>query len=180
MDSAAPQPFTTFMSFTEWARSAGRVPGQRTIELARRPASERVAEELSLDVGAPVVEVLRLRLLDGAPAMLERASFTWDVGRVLFDANLDAGSIYEHLGRCGTHFAHARHTIDAIGADELDASQLAVAPGAPLLRERRLSFTPDGAAAESADDRYLPGLTTFLIENSATHRAPLVRSLAAH
>ncbi|MBB2995582.1 GntR family transcriptional regulator [Paeniglutamicibacter cryotolerans] len=37
------QPFATFMSFTEWALATGSVPGQRTLEVALRPASEEIA-----------------------------------------------------------------------------------------------------------------------------------------
>ena len=40
------QSFGTFMSFTEWARALGVAPGQRVIEVSRRPASEQVAQEL--------------------------------------------------------------------------------------------------------------------------------------
>ncbi len=98
------QPFENLLSFTSWAEKAGRVPGQRTVELARRPASAAIASHLEIDEGAPVVELLRVRLLDGEPVMLERSSWVLEVGRMLFENGFDpdAGSIYRSpAGRGG-------------------------------------------------------------------------------
>ncbi|HZX08240.1 UTRA domain-containing protein [Kribbella sp.] len=43
-----------------------------------------VADALGLEVGTPVVGLLRLRLLDGEPARLERGAFIERLGRLLF------------------------------------------------------------------------------------------------
>jgi GntR family transcriptional regulator len=165
-DSAVAQPFETFLSFTSWARQVGRTPGQRTIEVARRAASPAAAEALGLPEGHPVVDVLRLRTLDGEPAMLERASFVEDVGRRLFDFDPDSSSIYAWLTSQGVDLHSARHTIDAVAAVELDADVLDVQPGSPLLRERRRTTTTDGTPLEYGDDRYRPDRVAFTIDNS--------------
>ncbi|WP_248758556.1 GntR family transcriptional regulator [Pseudarthrobacter sp. SSS035] len=173
--AALSQPFTTFMSFTEWARSIGKSPGQQTREIARRPASSEVAAQLGIKAGEPVVEVLRLRLLGDAPAMVERTSFVLDVGRLLFDFDTDSGSIFSFLKSQGVDLSRGRHTIDAVAAEGLDVELLGVEPGAPLLRERRLTSSAAGEPIEYSDDRYIPGLTNFTIENTSEHRANLVR-----
>ncbi|GAB3536889.1 GntR family transcriptional regulator [Arthrobacter tecti] len=169
------QSFSTFMSFTEWAVSLGREPGQRTLEIARRNVSDEAAAQLSLPPEEQVVEVLRLRLLDGAPAMIERTTFILSVGRLLFDFDTDSGSIFAFLKGNGADLNNARHTIDAVAATELDAQLLQQPAGTPLLRERRLTSTAAGVAIEYSDDRYLPALTNFTIENNVQHRANLVR-----
>ncbi|MFG3224591.1 GntR family transcriptional regulator [Kitasatospora sp. NPDC048194] len=164
---AAPsQPFGTFLSFTQWARTIGREPGQTTLEVARRRASPEAAARLGLAEGEPVVELVRLRLLDGVPAMLERSTFVHDVGRILFDFDPDHGSVYEELLRRDVDLHHARHTIDAVAAEPGDAELLRVAVGAPLLRVRRLTASSRGVPLEDADDRYLPAMATFTIENA--------------
>jgi GntR family transcriptional regulator len=164
--TVASQPFDTFVSFTAWARRLGRTPGQRTIEVARRGAGADAAGALDLAPGEPVVEVLRLRLLDGRPAMVERATFVEPVGRLLFDFDPDRGSIYAHLTEAGVDLAGARHTFDAVAADGSDADLLGIPAGAPLLRERRRATTIDGRPLEYSDDRYRPDLVTFTVENS--------------
>ncbi|WP_062377272.1 GntR family transcriptional regulator [Demequina pelophila] len=179
LDGAVPQPFDAFLSFTEWTRATGRTPGQRTVELARRPADAIAAGRLDCEPGDPVVQVLRVRTADGVVTMLERATFIWEAGRLLLDQDLDSASIFDTLRGHGLHFVRARHEIDAIGADATDAAHLGVPVGSPLLRERRVSYTPDGRAVEAADDRYLPGLTSFLIENSSHNPVPLTRGAAS-
>ncbi|MBA3781925.1 MAG: GntR family transcriptional regulator [Nocardioides sp.] len=160
------QPFETFLSFTSWAEQAGRVPGQRTIEVARRGADPRAADALDVEEGDPVVEVLRLRLLDGMPAMLERSAFVEDIGRLLFDIDTDKTSIYASLTELGVDLYTGRHTFDAVAADDTDARLLEVTPGSPLLRERRRASTRDGRPLEYGDDRYLPNLVSFTIVNT--------------
>jgi GntR family transcriptional regulator len=170
------QPFSTFSSFTEWARSIGRTPGQRTIDAARRPAPSAVAGVLGLDEGASVVQVVRVRLLDDVPTMVERTSFAPDIGALLADMDADRGSLHAHLAGKGVDLRRARHTIDAIAANPLDAEVLEVGAGSPLLRERRITFDTARRPLSYADDRYRPELATFTIENEVDRRTPLRRS----
>lgn len=169
------QPFSTFMSFTEWALATGRTPGQRTLEIARRPATEDIAEQLGIVVGEPVVQVLRLRLLDGEPAMVESSTFVHSVGRLLFDFDADSGSIFSFLSEAGVDLHRGRHTIDAVAASATDAQMLGIEIASPLLRERRLTYSSRGEALEYSDDRYVPALANFVIENTRETRAALVR-----
>lgn len=169
------QSYQSFVSFTEWARSLGRVPGQRMVEGARRPASEPIAEALHCAPGDQIVEIVRLRLLDDEPAMLERSAFPLQVGLPLLAADLNVQSIYQTLGTHGLAPVRARHVIDAVAAGPLDAELLTTDAGAPLLRVRRISWNSQGALIETADDRYLPSMATFAIENSVEQRSLLTR-----
>ncbi|MCP2183301.1 GntR family transcriptional regulator [Prauserella alba] len=170
------QPFETFLSFSSWVHGLGRTPGQRTLEIARRPASAEIADELLLDEGEPVVQLVRLRLIDGTPTMLERTTFVEPVGRLLFDHDCDSGSIYAFLGGQGVDMSLARHLVDAVAADGTDGELLGVAPGAPLLREQRRATGVDGTPVEYSDDRYRPELVGFAIENSQQALPTLARN----
>ncbi|GAA3696602.1 GntR family transcriptional regulator [Arthrobacter ginkgonis] len=169
------QSFSTFMSFTEWAHSIGKTPGQRTYEVARRPAGPVAAAQLGLEAGEPVVEIYRLRSLDGVPAMIERTTFVMEAGRLLFDFDADNGSIFNYLRSRGVDLSRARRTIDAVAAGPDDARLLEVDPNTPLLRERRLTSSADGRPIEYSEDCYLPSLTNFTIDNTSESRASLVR-----
>ncbi|MEL4358724.1 MULTISPECIES: GntR family transcriptional regulator [unclassified Luteococcus] len=168
------QSFSQFISFSQWALAIGRTPGQHLHEMARRACPAEIASELDLDAGEPVVQLLRQRSLDGVPTMVERTTFVLHVGRTLFDFDTDSGSIFAHLASQGVDLARGRHTIDAVAADQTDAQLLGIQPGEPLLRVRRVTFTPDERPVEYSDDRYLPGRTTFTIENTAQHRGALL------
>ncbi|WP_436494753.1 GntR family transcriptional regulator [Actinokineospora sp. HUAS TT18] len=173
------QPFDTFLSFSRWVEGLGRTPGQRTMEVARRPATAEVADPLHIDEGAPVVQLLRLRLIDDRPTMVERSTFTEGAGRLLFDFDCDSGSIYAYLASCGIDITVAHHMIDAVAADATDSELLGVPVGAPLLRERRLARGAAGEEIEYSDDRYRGDMISFSIENSQQAALPaLVRSLS--
>jgi GntR family transcriptional regulator len=163
-------PFDSFVSFSRWAYMLGLPPGQHTVEIARRRASAEVAGHLDIEPGEPVVQLLRQRLLDGEPVMVERTTFVRTWGSLLFEHDPDDGSIYEHLIRQGLQIGVARHTIDAVQADEHDHELLGVAVGDPLLREVRIAYTNVGDAFEFSDDRYRPDRVTFTIDNAPEGR----------
>jgi GntR family transcriptional regulator len=165
-DNTLSQPFENLLSFSAWAEKAGRVPGQRTIELARRGATSAVARSLGVPEGTPVVDLLRVRLLDGEAVMLERASWRYDVGRLLFDFDPDSGSIYRYLMDAGVDLRTARHTMDAVAADPTDAELLGIDLGTPLLRERRAARGGNGDVLECGDDRYRSDRVTFTFDNA--------------
>ncbi|AQZ60673.1 Transcriptional regulator, GntR family [[Actinomadura] parvosata subsp. kistnae] len=171
-----PQPFETFLSFSRWVQLMGRTPGQRTLEIARRPAGQEACDALGLEEGEPVVEMLRLRLMDDLPAMVERTTFVWPVGRLLFDFDCDSGSVFAYLSGRGVDLSRARHVIDAVGADDTDAALLGIPRGAPLLRERRQTSSAAGEPVEFSDDRYRPDLVSFTIDNSQQAHPALLRS----
>jgi GntR family transcriptional regulator len=172
------QPFETFLSFSRWVRQLGRTPGQRTVEIARRPVGADIADHLELDEGTPVVQLLRLRLLDDRPAMLERTTFIEPAGRLLFDFDCDSGSLYAYLHSQGVDMSVAQHVIDAVAADDIDGRLLDLPAGAPLLREQRIARDSDGVPVEYSDDRYRPDVVSFTIENSQYAQPSLMRRSA--
>lgn len=170
------QPFDSLLSFTRWVRLMGSVPGQRTVEIARRVADPVIAGHLQLAPGEQVVQLRRLRLVDDEPVMVERTSFPLLYGAGLFEHDPDAGSIYEFLIGRGLQVGVARHMIDAVPADQDDCALLGIAEGAPLLREQRIARTADGEIFEYSDDRYLPGRVMFTIDNTPNGRSALGRT----
>lgn len=176
-DGPLAQSIDDFFSFSSWVTAMGHRPGQHTLEVALRAASPLVAAELGLHERDQVVELVRVRSIDGEPAMIERSSFIPDVGRMLFELDLDSGSLFEMLIDRGVPLDRGRHTVDAVAADELDADQLAVTPGAPLLRVRRTTSSDEGVALETSEDRYRPDRATLSIHNSRSGAIP--RALVA-
>ncbi|MFE6997239.1 GntR family transcriptional regulator [Microbacterium sp. NPDC057659] len=151
--------------FTRWARDLGLRPGAQTQEVSLRRAAE-LAEPLGVSPDDQIVSVLRLRLLDGRPTMVERLNYTEEVGRLLFQTDLDAVSITEFLGANGHPIVGVQHEIDAIAADERDAALLRVPQGSPILRLSRVSRDADGRIFEASQDRYLGDVVRFTVSGS--------------
>ncbi|UGQ11823.1 GntR family transcriptional regulator [Yinghuangia sp. ASG 101] len=174
LDAVPTQPFASFLSFTRRAELTGCTPGQQLQEISLRRPEPEVAAVLQIAPDDLVVQLLRLRLLDGRPAMLERMTYIEPVGRPLIDADLNAGSIYAMLAARGVDLHSARHTFDAVAADAVDAKLLEVPEAFPLLRERRLTTDSRGAPLEWSEDRYRPDVATVTVTNTRSARAAML------
>ena len=120
----------------------------------RHPTRE-VAEALSISLGREVLFLYRLRIVNGAPVVLQR---TWvDLGACpsLSEADFTNGSLYD-LVRAGTglDIFQARDRIEAVAADSSTAGLLGVAPGFPLLLVRRVASLKPGCPFEYAESQY--------------------------
>lgn len=171
LDRKAQQAVDVSIAFTRWAREIGATPGALTHELSLRRADAERAAALDIAVGDPIVEVLRLRLLDGVPTMLERLCYTEAAGRVLFGVDLDAVSITEVLEQHGFSSLDVDHEIDAVAADELDARHLDIDEGSPVLRLHRISRAADGRTFEASEDRYRSDIVRFTVSASGRSRS---------
>ncbi|UOQ56839.1 GntR family transcriptional regulator [Leucobacter allii] len=156
--------------FTRWAEAIGATPGAVTQQLARRLAGPETARAFGIDERESVVEVLRLRLLDGRPTMVERLVYLGETARALFDHDLDRVSITELLAAHGFPQAEVDHEIDAVAADALDARLLGVAEGTPVLRLHRVSRDASGRTIEVSDDHYRSDIVRFSVASRG--RAP--------
>ena len=152
--------------FTRWAQSIGTAPGAQTQPIKMRRADEHQAQLLDIQPGDLVIDVLRLRYLDDRPTMLERLTFVEDVGRLLFDVDLDRISITEHLHEFGYGYEDVEHEIDAVAADADDARLLDLEEGSPILRLRRSSRDQHGRLFEASDDRYRSDIVRFTVSAS--------------
>jgi len=162
----ADQAVDVSVPFTRWARELGVTPGAITQEISLRRAGAERASALEVSPDDTIVSVIRLRLLDGRPTMLERLSYREDVGRLLLQADLDAISITEHLAAHGHPIVGLQHEIDAVAADEQDAALLRVPSGSPILRLSRISRDADGRVFEASEDRYLSEVVRFTVAAS--------------
>lgn len=172
------QSFTELRSFAQWARAGGRTAGGLVLSSSRGTARAEEAGLLQVPPGAPVLHVLRLRTLDGDPALLERTVYAEWIAPAVEALPDDCESVTERLRRDeGLVFAHGEHHIDAVAAGTADADHLRVRRGSPLLRVRRTTTTAEGRPVETSDDRYRPGSVVFTVRNS-TQTNPLTRTHA--
>ncbi|WP_258064033.1 MULTISPECIES: GntR family transcriptional regulator [unclassified Pseudoclavibacter] len=166
VERKAHQAVDVSIPFTKWAKEIGTVPGAETQEVSLRRPDPAQAETFGIDPSQLVVHVLRLRSLDGRPTMLERLTFTEEVGRHLFEVDLNTVSITEFLDSRGYGYTDIDHEIDAKAADALDARLLEIEEGSPVLRLRRVTRDNDGRVFEVSDDRYRSDIVRFTVSAS--------------
>ncbi|MFC8828755.1 GntR family transcriptional regulator [Streptomyces sp. NPDC057137] len=167
--------FQQLNSFAQWARAMGSEVASRILTRTTRPATAEETARLGITPGSEVLDVLRLRHLDGEPVLVERTAYTDWVAPAVRALPDDCVSIMDSIAADAGIVAHyGEHLIDALAAGSEDARLLRVRRGSPLLRQRYLTYTAAGRPIEWTDDRYRAGTVAFSVSNSAA-AAPLER-----
>ncbi|MET4922186.1 GntR family transcriptional regulator [Streptomyces sp. PSRA5] len=170
--------FQQLNSFAQWARAMGSEVASRILTRTTRPATAEETARLGILPGSEVLDVLRLRHLDGEPVLVERTAYTDWVAPAVRALPDDCVSIMDSIAANAGIVAHyGEHLIDALAAGSEDARLLRVRRGSPLLRQRYITYTAAGRPIEWTDDRYRAGTVAFSVSNSAA-AAPLERHAA--
>jgi GntR family transcriptional regulator len=131
------------LSFTEQMRAIGRKPSSRLISLRIVAADAKLASQLKLEQGEPVVEIVRLRLADDEPILLETSCLSQKRFPLLENATeLTSSSLYEWLiTHYQTSVAAMDQTLEPVLLNESQARQLQTQPGTPAMLSKVLAFT---------------------------------------
>ncbi len=125
-------------SFHDACRMMGCTPGTRVIHAQMAPAEEEDVRELMCAEGEQVVEIVRLRLADNVPVMLEVNRFP---ARCAFLLEEDlTRSLYAILEEHDIEAAQALHEIALCYAGPSQAKHLDVNPGDALLSLREVIY----------------------------------------
>lgn len=159
------------VSFTRGMQRRGFTPGTRLVSVEVRPVEASLARSLRLPVAALLHDLLRLRLLNHEPVVLERYLIPAARFPGLDRFDLELRSVYEILEtEYGVAIHRARQSLEPVVAGEFEAGLLGVRPGAPLMLERRTGFDAGGQPVEHGRDLYRGDRFRFV-----TERAPLER-----
>src|SRR3954469_4080644 len=115
-------------SYTEYLEGAGVKPATKVIGAQLIKADTELAADLSLEVGAPLVEVRRIRTADGRPAIYSVDVLPGDFADPERDREALGGSLYRLLTSVGHSVRHAEAVLSPATAD----SQLAALLDVPL------------------------------------------------
>jgi DNA-binding GntR family transcriptional regulator len=142
------------------------VLGQRVI-----PAPAWVAELLDLDVAADVVELIRLRSVDGAPNHVAHSFLPAELYPRAAEEDFSEGSLYDFLRReYGADLAHARIVVDVGTAAPDEADLLRIAAGSPLLVVRTTVRDSEGHPLVHSFSRLRPDVSQVEFEVSVGGR----------
>ena len=143
-----------------------RAPRTEVLDLRVIPASDAVAASLSLEQGAEVTWIERLRYAGGEPLALMHNAIPVDVLAVT-EADLAAHGLYELLRRAGHVPRIATQVIGARSATATEARTLAEKRGASLLTMTRTAWDASGKALEYGSHLYRASRYSFELNLSA-------------
>lgn len=129
-------------SFHEACLMMGCTPGTRVISGCSVHVEDDVRESLGL-VGNETIEIVRLRMADGNPVMLETNRFAPRYASLLHEDL--TGSLYHLLSKQGIEAASGVHEISLCYATAQQAKLLDVEVGAALLQLNQVIFDQHGA-----------------------------------
>jgi GntR family transcriptional regulator len=127
------QPLGGFYSLAREMEERGLQASSRVLSIGSVEADADSAARLATRVGARLVKIVRLRLVENEPLLLETSLLPHRLGSGLTVAALEAGSLYDLLARSGTVVTGAREVIRPVVLDAAEARLLEVAPGTPAL-----------------------------------------------
>ena len=135
--------------FTEHVRERGRVPRTETQKLLIRPADSKVAGELGLRAGQPVVYLERRRFIDDEPTGLSQHHFSHDRFPTFIEMYRARGTITQTLIDSGIpDYTRRRTAISARLPTAVEAEQLRIPRHMPLLVHRYLNIDGLGRPLE--------------------------------
>jgi len=135
--------------FAERVRERGRTPRTETLKLQVRPADAKVAGQLGIRVGQPVVYLERCRFVDEEPIGLSQHYFSHDRFPSFIEMYRVRGSITQTLIDSGIpDYTRRRTAISARLPTVEEAEQLSIPRHVPLLVHRYLNIDGLGRPLE--------------------------------
>ncbi|HEX3347897.1 MAG TPA: GntR family transcriptional regulator [Acetobacteraceae bacterium] len=136
------QELTELTGFVEDMQVLGRHATARLLDKKVVPASEAVARQLALPLGTDVVQILRVRLADGAPLSFDETYLPEELGQKVMANDLMTEPIFSLLEqKYSTPLLEAEYQLEASIADAAVAMALSVPPGSPIFLIERTSYS---------------------------------------
>lgn len=152
---AASEPAGPRLSIHEHLLAQGIHPGWQVLSLDEQPASPDIAARLQVPIGAPVVNIRRVRLGDARPLGYLSAHVPVEVLGPVDPQQLAAGGSLDYLRSKGLlRGSHAERTVTADAASPEEAELLGTTPGAPVLKIHRLTINGDDRPLETCCSTY--------------------------
>lgn len=147
----AQKTLTTLTGFSDELRARGGEPGHRW--LSRQTVLPNPSEAMALGITGEeaVVRMVRVRLADGKPLAIERATVPQ---AILPSGDMVGASLYQTLTSLGAAPVRGVQRIRAGLMSAIDARLLEHEAGAPLLIIERRCFLASGRAVEFTETRY--------------------------
>jgi GntR family transcriptional regulator len=155
------QPLSRLTSFTEDMRLRGLVASSKVIESKTFLPTPEESMMLDIALSEMVFRLSRLRLADGVPMAIERATVPM---RFLGSAERVGDSLYTALEASGFRPVRAVQRLRAVLVGAPEAALLEIPEGSPALDIHRVAYVADGRRVEFTRSTYRSDTYDFVAE----------------
>ncbi len=149
------EPPSVLVSFTEMARGRGLRPTAQILDQVVRPATFDEADQLRMPPGAEVLDLRRLRAMDGQVICVDHTVLPLEKAAPLAAVDLADQSLYERLETlCDIRVHRSAYTVHAETAGGELATLLRVPTGYPVLVGSEIAYTADGRPVLAGVNHY--------------------------
>jgi GntR family transcriptional regulator len=140
------EPPSTLQSFSEMARARGLTPGAQVLASRERPVTFDEARTLRVAPAASVLELSRLRTLDGVPVCVDVSVVVLAKVPLLASTDMTDRSLYDTIEELSdVKIERSSYTLRADACGQSLAELLRIQPGAPVLIGEELTYLTDGS-----------------------------------
>lgn len=148
-EQTQPYELNVLLSFTAVARERGLTPGSRIVEASLIPASPALAQQLLVPLGAEVVSLVRLRLINGQAVRVEHVWLPHERCPGILKYDLNQESLYAIMhDKYDLSLVHAHTTIRARLASAQEREWLELADPDAVVTVDQLTYAQDGRPVE--------------------------------
>ncbi len=123
-------------------QALGREASARVLDRRLVAASETVARQLSLQRGAAVARIQRVRLADGVPLSFDETYLPQELGEKIMADDLENQPIFSLLEqKYATPLLEAEYRLAAVASHGTVARALGMEPGSPIFLIERTTFS---------------------------------------
>jgi DNA-binding GntR family transcriptional regulator len=176
----------TLLSLSELGRARGLHATAQVLAAEIRPATIDEAEAFGIAPGAELLELERLRMLDGLPIAVDGNRVPLRFLPPIAELDFASASLYAAIERAGHPLARADYELEARAADAREAALLGQPPGTPVLFAITVTVAEDGRVVDlgrtvyRADRyRFQATLTRRAHREGNNEEAPVQRGRAA-
>jgi GntR family transcriptional regulator len=136
------QELTELTGFVEDMRAIGREPSAKVLDRRLVAASETVARQLSLQRGAAVARIQRVRLADGSPLSFDETYLPLELGQKIMAEDLENQPIFSLLEqKYATPLLEAEYRLAAVASHGTVARALGIDAGSPIFLIERTTYS---------------------------------------
>jgi GntR family transcriptional regulator len=159
--------------FSQEMAQRGKAVASQVIEARLIPADPLLSRVLRIQLGAEVVFLNRLRVVDGKPAAIERAYLPHSFCHGILEHDFSKESLYDVLAaRYNMKPDHAEQEIGAEIATPQVAELMGLEHPAPVLVIRRETRTADGRVIEYVESEFRADRFRFYTNLKASASSP--------